>query len=345
MQISWRAARAGMVTGILLAMARIAGETAPLLFTALNNNFWFNADPHRRRRRTCRSRSSSSRSRPTRTGSELAWAGALLITVVDPGAVRRCAPAREEGDSAMSRSPSQPAAPSAHATADCRRAVRIAVRGTSTSTTASSTALKNINLDFHDRQVTALIGPSGCGKSTLLRTFNRIYSLYPEQRAEGEILLDGHEHPVARDRRERAARARRHGVPEADAVPDVDLRQRRLRHAPLREALARRARRPRRGAPCARRRCGTRSRTSCASPAWASPAASSSACASRAPSRSARGVLLRRADLGARSDLDRQDRGADRAAARPSSPSSSSPTTCSRRRASRSSPPSCISAS
>ena len=51
--------------------------------------------------------------------------------------------------------------------------------------------LKSINLNFHDRQVTALIGPSGCGKSTLLRTFNRIYSLYPEQRAEGEILLDG----------------------------------------------------------------------------------------------------------------------------------------------------------
>ena len=51
--------------------------------------------------------------------------------------------------------------------------------------------LKNVSLDFLDRQVTALIGPSGCGKSTLLRTFNRIYSLYPEQRATGEILLDG----------------------------------------------------------------------------------------------------------------------------------------------------------
>ena len=51
--------------------------------------------------------------------------------------------------------------------------------------------LKNVNLDFLDRKVTALIGPSGCGKSTLLRTFNRIYSLYPEQRATGEILLDG----------------------------------------------------------------------------------------------------------------------------------------------------------
>src|SRR4029079_8576475 len=52
-------------------------------------------------------------------------------------------------------------------------------------------SLKDIALDFHDRQVTALIGPSGCGKSTLLRTFNRISSLYPEQRAEGQILLDG----------------------------------------------------------------------------------------------------------------------------------------------------------
>ena len=52
-------------------------------------------------------------------------------------------------------------------------------------------ALKAVDLSFYDRQVTALIGPSGCGKSTLLRTFNRIYSLYPEQRATGEIILDG----------------------------------------------------------------------------------------------------------------------------------------------------------
>src|SRR3954453_21360714 len=52
-------------------------------------------------------------------------------------------------------------------------------------------SLKDISIDFYDQQVTALIGPSGCGKSTLLRTFNRIYSLYPEQRADGQILLDG----------------------------------------------------------------------------------------------------------------------------------------------------------
>ena len=52
-------------------------------------------------------------------------------------------------------------------------------------------ALKHINLDIPEKKVTAFIGPSGCGKSTLLRTFNRMFELYPEQRAEGQILLDG----------------------------------------------------------------------------------------------------------------------------------------------------------
>ena len=54
-----------------------------------------------------------------------------------------------------------------------------------------SKALHNIDLKLHERQVSALIGPSGCGKSTLLRILNRIYALYPNQRAEGEVLLDG----------------------------------------------------------------------------------------------------------------------------------------------------------
>ncbi len=52
-------------------------------------------------------------------------------------------------------------------------------------------ALKNINLEIPERRVTAFIGPSGCGKSTLLRVFNRMYELYPEQRAEGKVVLDG----------------------------------------------------------------------------------------------------------------------------------------------------------
>jgi len=52
-------------------------------------------------------------------------------------------------------------------------------------------ALNRINMNIPDGQVTAFIGPSGCGKSTLLRIFNRIYDLYPGQRAEGELILDG----------------------------------------------------------------------------------------------------------------------------------------------------------
>src|SRR5579884_379419 len=52
-------------------------------------------------------------------------------------------------------------------------------------------ALKGIMLDLPDRQVTGMIGPSGCGKSTLLRVLNRMYSLYPGQRATGEVMMDG----------------------------------------------------------------------------------------------------------------------------------------------------------
>ena len=52
-------------------------------------------------------------------------------------------------------------------------------------------ALHDVDLDIQDRQITAFIGPSGCGKSTLLRTLNRIYELYPGQRATGRILLGG----------------------------------------------------------------------------------------------------------------------------------------------------------
>ena len=52
-------------------------------------------------------------------------------------------------------------------------------------------SLKNINLDIQENSITAFIGPSGCGKSTLLRALNRMYDLYPGQRAEGQIMFDG----------------------------------------------------------------------------------------------------------------------------------------------------------
>ena len=52
-------------------------------------------------------------------------------------------------------------------------------------------ALKSISLEIPERRITGLIGPSGCGKSTLLRVLNRMYDLYPGQRATGEVLMDG----------------------------------------------------------------------------------------------------------------------------------------------------------
>lgn len=78
--ISWRAARAGIVTGIILAMARIAGETAPLLFTALNNNFWFRPSLFGGVSNLPVTIYQFALS-PYPNWQELAWAGALLITV------------------------------------------------------------------------------------------------------------------------------------------------------------------------------------------------------------------------------------------------------------------------
>jgi phosphate transport system ATP-binding protein len=52
-------------------------------------------------------------------------------------------------------------------------------------------AIKDFNVEIRQNKITAFIGPSGCGKSTLLRIFNRMYDLYPHQRAEGQVILDG----------------------------------------------------------------------------------------------------------------------------------------------------------
>ena len=69
-------------------------------------------------------------------------------------------------------------------------AVKVAIEGLSFYY-GETAALNNISLPLYANKVTALIGPSGCGKSTLLRALNRIFELYPNQRAEGKVLLDG----------------------------------------------------------------------------------------------------------------------------------------------------------
>ena len=81
------------------------------------------------------------------------------------------------------------AAPQARS-AEALNPARVAVRGLDFFY-GQSKALKNIDFDLPERQVTGMIGPSGCGKSTLLRVLNRMYSLYPGQRATGQVMLDG----------------------------------------------------------------------------------------------------------------------------------------------------------
>jgi phosphate transport system ATP-binding protein len=79
--------------------------------------------------------------------------------------------------------------PTARSAADLN-APRISIRGLDFFY-GSNKALKAISLDLPERQVTGLIGPSGCGKSTLLRVLNRMYDLYPGQKATGEVMMDG----------------------------------------------------------------------------------------------------------------------------------------------------------
>ena len=112
---------------------------------------------------------------------QLAWAGALLITatVLTLSIIARVF---ESERRTVSRH---------ELDADGQHQREGSIFATCRSTTARTKALKNVSLPLYDRKVTAFIGPSGCGKSTLLRVLNRIYELYPNQRAEGEVVLDG----------------------------------------------------------------------------------------------------------------------------------------------------------
>lgn len=188
--ITLKASVSGIMTGILLAIARIAGETAPLLFTALSNQFWSTdmMQPIANLPVTIFKFAMS----PFAEWQQLAWAGVLIITLCvlllniwralsSPrrNTVNFCGAATaalNEEEIEMSMVNTAPG--------------KISVRNLNFYY-GKFHALKNINLDITKNQVTAFIGPSGCGKSTLLRTFNKMFELYPEQRAEGEILLDG----------------------------------------------------------------------------------------------------------------------------------------------------------
>jgi len=99
-------------------------------------------------------------------------------------------------------------------------------------------ALIDISMPIYANQVTALFGPSGCGKSTLIRIFNRIYDLYPGERVEGEVLLDG-KNILSQDRDLPLLRARIGMVFQKPTQFPMSLYvQHRLRHLSLSRAPA-----------------------------------------------------------------------------------------------------------
>ena len=187
-RICYRAARAGMVTGVLLAVARISGETAPLLFTSLNNQFWstnLNAPVSSLPVVIFQFALS-----PYKDWQSLAWTGALIITLAVLALSITARALVAIGKTVMNDA--SVAVPSVtHAAIDrAGLADKITIRDLNFFY-GDSRALKSISLSLYQNKVTAFIGPSGCGKSTLLRVLNRMYDLYPHQRATGEVMFDG----------------------------------------------------------------------------------------------------------------------------------------------------------
>jgi phosphate transport system ATP-binding protein len=189
--VAYKAVRSGIITGVLLAIARMTGETAPLIFTALGNSL-FTLDPRGPMSSLPLIIYEFARS-PYAEQQKLAWTGALILTfaVLALSVAARAlsaSTAQKYGRKVplMSNEANAPRpAKAASATKD-----KVVVHGLNFYY-GQAHALKEVNLNLFEGQVTAFIGPSGCGKSTLLRVLNRMYDLYPGQRAEGEVLLDG----------------------------------------------------------------------------------------------------------------------------------------------------------
>ena len=148
-----------------------------------------------------------------------------------------------------------------------------------------SRALKDISLPLYEKHVTAFIGPSGCGKSTLLRVLNRMYDLYPHQRAEGDVTFDG-EDILSPKQDLNMLRARIGMVFQKPTPFPMSIYENIAFGVRLYEqAVEVRSRQRGSSSRCAAPRSGKRSRTSSIPTDSACPAASSSGCASRGRSR------------------------------------------------------------
>ncbi len=208
-----------------------------------------------------------------------------------------------------------------------------------------SKALKNISLPLYDRKVTAFIGPSGCGKSTLLRVLNRIYALYPSQHAEGEVLLDG-ENVLDPKQDLNLLRARIGMVFQKPTPFPMSIYDNIAFGMKLYERMSK-SEMDGRVAQRAETRSAVERSERQAQRLWLQSFRRPAAAPVHRPhgGDQARSDLAGRTVFGARSDLYGQDRGTDRRIVRANTPSSSSPITCSRQAARRTTPPLCIWAS
>ena len=243
LMVTLKAVRGGVMTGVLLAVARISGETAPLLFTALNNQFC-SADMNAPMANLPVVIFQFAMS-PFDDWKTLAWAAALLITLTVlasehprahrfPAGRRRADRARHARRMDMS-------------TATARAGIRVRERPAAAPKMSirdldffygKFQALKGVNFDIAERR------SHGVHRAIGLRQVDAAAHAEPDVLAlsaasarPGEIRVQRRQHPRRGDRPQPAARESRHGVPEADAVSDVDLRQHRVRRAPVRAAV------------------------------------------------------------------------------------------------------------
>ncbi len=199
------AALPGIVTGVLVALARVAGETAPLLFTSLNNRYWSTKLTEPIASLTVQIYTYALG--PYEDWHRQAWAGVHgahrgRAHLLDPG------PDRDppSGEDAPTLSLREVSMTSETAGVEPGIRIRTEVRastapvatlpsrsrsGTSGSLTATTRWSTTSAMDIPERQVTALIGPSGCGKSTLLRCLNRMNDLIDSARVTGTIRVKG----------------------------------------------------------------------------------------------------------------------------------------------------------
>ena len=273
------------MSGALLAVARAAGETAPLLFT-IGIVTETNTSLFKGQNTALSVQIFNNAISPFTPAQDRAWGAALtlivivfVITIAGPSGDRLLRPPAdgmnpEDGSmptivdptanvidvttdvDAPSAAVDSPDTPAREEEPERERELVFELQGVEVRY-SGHTAVREVDLDIAANEITAFIGPSGCGKTTVLRCLNRMHDLTPGAQVFGRVEYHGENLYGAEGRPRRGAPADRHGVPEAEPVPEDDLRQRRVRaEAQRQEALG--AQRHRRARAARAPRCGTR---------------------------------------------------------------------------------------